>query len=113
VLFAQLNLDVLAAEVSARDRISRHDAAVVFHFDFHCVMRQHLVTELEDLREAAGGETMIVVIGHPGLQRAGVCAVVQLAAAIDEPLRDMADFGDVEVRRNLITSGRMKRGLLR
>ena len=41
------------------------------------------------------------VIAQPHLQNAGF-RLTSDAAAIDKPLRDMTDFGDVEVRRNLI-----------
>jgi hypothetical protein len=40
---------------------------------------------------------MVKVVRDPGLEHALVGFIMQSAAAIDEPLRYMADFGDVKM----------------
>ena len=65
-------------------------------------MRQHLLAELKDLRESPGVQPMIDVVRDVSLQQAGIVRVMQFAAAIDEAFRHMPDFGDVEMRRDLV-----------
>ena len=56
-------------------------------------------------------EAVIGVAAEPGLKLAGLNCV-QLAAAVNELLGDMADFGDVEGDRNGIVAGQDKMELL-
>ncbi len=54
MLLAELNLDMIAREDRALDRELRHRAVFVFHLNVEIIMRQHLIAEIENLRERAG-----------------------------------------------------------
>lgn len=102
MFFAELQLNELALQFRPRDRVLRDHAAIVFDFHFKIVVREHLIPEIENLRERAGIKSMVHVVRDVGLQQASVGRVMQRAAAIDEPLRDMPDFGDVKMRWDLV-----------
>src|SRR4051794_2573063 len=89
VLFAELQLDVFAGDLSGRDRILRDDAAVVFDFHLDVVVRQYFRAEIENLRESAGVEAMFGVLAEPCLKQASLGAIMQHPAAIDEAFRHM------------------------
>lgn len=97
VLFAELKLDRSICEDRARQRKLRDRAIFVLHFDPQVVVRQDAIAELENLRQGAPIQSVVDIVRHPSLEQAGIRRVMQCAAAIDESLRYMADFGDVKM----------------
>ena len=90
---------MFARRLHFRDRILRHDAAIVLDFDLELIVGQDFPAELEDFREAIGLQPMIGILADVGLKQDGL-ALSRHAAAVDEVLHDMADFGDVGVGRD-------------
>jgi hypothetical protein len=72
-----------------------------FHFDFHgeVEVRQEAVGPPEDGEEFGSLEAMIGVIRDPNLEETGTDDM-SFAPAVDESFGEVADFGDVEVRRH-------------
>jgi hypothetical protein len=99
--FTEDHVEMLAGRFHFRDRILRHDAAVVFDFDLELIVRQDLPAELEDFREAVRFQPMINVLADVGLEQDGF-ALSRHSAAVDEVFQDVADFGDMGVGRNVI-----------
>ncbi len=89
------------------DGVLRNDTAIVFDRDFELVVRQNALAELEDLRQPAGGQPMIRVAADVGLENDGFASPDD-AAAIDEALYDVTDFGDVSMGRDLVAAGKNK-----
>jgi hypothetical protein len=83
------------------DRILGDDAAIVFDFDFELIVRQNLLSQLEDFRETIRPETMLNVVPNVGLKQ-NRFGLSRDPAAIDEVFHDVAHFGDVGVRRDAI-----------
>ena len=102
MLFAELEVDVIAVHLRARDRRPCDGAIFVLNLHVHVVVRQDLFPEFENLHERAGVQAMIDIIGNPRLQHAGVFAVVQFAAAVDETLRHMPNFRNVIMRGDMV-----------
>jgi len=88
-------------------RILRDYAAIVFHFDFQLIVRQHAHAKLKDPAEAVRSQTVVAILAHMSLEQNGF-VLSHNAAAIDEILRDMANFRDVGVRRDEIAAGQNK-----
>ena len=101
-LGAELQINVRAGEVCARNRILRDDTTVVFDFNLHVIVRQHFVAKLENLGEGAGFQPVVIIVADPRLQQASISGFVNLAPAIDESLGDVAHFGNVEVPWNFV-----------
>jgi hypothetical protein len=102
VLVAKPEFHVFANQFRALNRVLRHGAVVVFHFDFEIVVRQNLLPEIENFRKAASVQTVINVVSDVRLEQARIRRVVNGAATIDEPFSDMSDLRDVKVRRHVV-----------
>jgi len=83
--------------LGADDRILRDHAALELHFHGEVVAREQVGGQRKNARELARGETMVVIVGHPHLQRA-VRHRATRAAAVDEALLRAPDLGHMEVR---------------
>ena len=81
----------------------RDDAAIPFHFHLEIITRQDGPAQVEDIGKPFGLETMIQIVGDISLQDA-CFAIAKGAAAIDKFFRDVADLGEVEMRRNLLAT---------
>ncbi len=106
--FTKLKVDEVTRDRCIHDRILRHDAAIVLDLNFQVITRKNLRAEIEDLREGPGRQPMIEIIAKPGLKQADLGPVVHNAAAIDEALRDVSDFRDMKMRRDLIAIGQVE-----
>ena len=92
---------MLTAPFRRYDRGLRHHTAIVFHFDIQTVMRQHPMTELQDLGQALGGQAMFRVVSDMSLEEYGF-GFANDPAAVYEVFRGVSDFRDMGVRRNLV-----------
>lgn len=101
-LGAELQINVRAGEVCARNRILRDDTTVVFDFNLHVIVWQYFVAKLENLGEGPGFQPVVIIVADPRLQQASISGFVNLAPAIDESLGDVAHFGNVEVPWNFV-----------
>jgi hypothetical protein len=106
--FTKLKVDEVTPDSRIHDRILRHDAAIVLDLNLHVLTRKNLRAEIEDHRESPGRQPMIEIIAKPGLKQADLGPVVHNAAAIDEALRDVSDFRDMKMRRDLIAIGQVE-----
>jgi hypothetical protein len=68
-------------------------------------MWNDLCAEIENLCQRAGLQAMIDIIPEPCLEDAGMVAIVQHAAAINEAFRHITDFRDVEMSGDLVAIG--------
>ena len=86
----------------ADDRVLRDGRAFVFELDVQITaFRQNLRREAQDVGHLAREQPMFGVRPQPHLKLASL-GCVQLAAAVDESLLDMRDFGDVEGDRHRV-----------
>ena len=88
---------------SRGNRILRNDTTIPFHFHLEIIARQDRPAKIENISKPFGLEPVIEIVGDINLQDAGF-AFAKSATAIDELLRDMADLGEVEMRRNLLAT---------
>lgn len=106
VLGAQPQNEGVVRWFDGRDGKLRDERGFVLHIHIEVVGLQHWAGFVEDAQELPSGQTVMGVIGQPGLQATGA-VVAQRAAAVDEVLVHAGNFGDVGVRRNL-AAGRQK-----
>ena len=83
------------------DRILGHHTTIVFDFDLQLVVGKDAPAKFQDFGEPARLQPMIDIAADMGLEQNRL-AFSGHAAAIDEILRDMPDFGDVGMRRDLL-----------
>lgn len=105
VFFAQLQIEVWAGDVGVSHLILRRYTAIVFHLDVEILAGQDSFSQVQNLREGLGIQSMIDIIGDIRLEQTSVLSVVQRAAAIDKAFRHVADLGDVEMRRDRVAVG--------
>lgn len=74
------------------------DGGFVLELDGDFGGGEEVEAEFDDFGELACFDAVVVVVGDPDLQDAGFI-LVTFAAAIEEGLGSVRDFGDVEVRR--------------
>lgn len=101
---------MLAQDFRTLDRVLRYAAILVFDSNVHILVRQDFATEVENLHEAICIEPVINIVSNVSLEQADVRGVVQRPAAVDEALRDMADFRNVKVSGDVIAIRKNKRG---
>ena len=102
VLVRESESQVFARHFGFRDGILRDNAIFVFDFHIQVIMRKNALSQVQDGTEFAGAQTVILIVCDPRLKNARG-NLANRAAAIDELLRDAANFGDVKMRRNGIT----------
>jgi hypothetical protein len=106
---AENQIESIPRRLGVHHRVLGHDAAIVFHFDFEPVVRENLIADLKDLREAIRAKPVISVRANMSLQQDGVAPACN-ATAIDEAFGDVTDFGHVGVRRNNVAVRQNKTG---
>lgn len=83
---------------------------VVFDFDLEIVLRQHTLTECQDLGHLASMQPVCrVVVAYPELQDATL-RLPDCASAVDEVLCDVPDLCQMEMGRDLIAVRQIKPG---
>ena len=98
----ELDVDVPASWVHVSDGILRYDATVILDFNIELTVGQHPMAEAQDFGEAIGRQAMVSVVADVCLHHDRF-RCPDNAAAINKPFCDMTDFGDMRVRRNVIT----------
>jgi hypothetical protein len=98
-----LELKPILERVRRRDGILRNDAAIPFHFHLEVVTRQDRAAKIKNVGEAPGLQAVLEIFSDVSLQHAGL-PIAESAAAIDKLLCDVADLGDMNMRRDLLAA---------
>ena len=55
---------MFASRFDCRDRILRHDAAIIFHLDLELIVRHDALTELENFGKPVRSQAMFRILTH-------------------------------------------------
>lgn len=98
---------MLAFHFCVADRILRDNAAIVFDLDVELRAGQHSIAELQNCGKPIGLESMVGIVARVRLQH-HLCLLACYSAAIDKAFGHVTNFGDVEMRRDLVAVWQIK-----
>jgi hypothetical protein len=98
---AKTQIQVIFLWPNIHDWILCDNAAVVFDINIKVSAWNHLLSELKNSGQAVGPESVVGIIADLCLQQ-DLLFLADQSATIDEAPGDVADFGYVGVRRNVV-----------